>query len=265
MAEDTKKTATADEAKEIPVEPIQESQLPSDEQQTAEVEPERETSEGLPEDASERTRREFDKLTGSNKELADELREERIRREYYESLFSSMKQQEPEPESIIDPNTGLPSEQVLTDIQRKAQDASQRAERAEKAIQNIEREQENRTVYQAFPELNPDGKSFNKDLHVLTKSIALQSMVEPGDFGGKQLSFMEAVVKAKEMLGLEKQQAAKEAIESLEPKEQASLEAQGSSGRRQPDDLDELRRVSRAPGDKGQEARIKRFESMTQE
>ena len=260
MAEDTKKT------KEEPALPAQEPELSTGEQQQAEVEPERETSEeGLPEETSERTKREFDKLTGSNKDLAEQLRDERVRREYYESLFNSMKQPEPEPNPIIDPNTGLPSEQVLTDIQKKTLEASQRAERAEQAIQNIEREQENRTVYAKYPELNPDGESFNKDLHVLTRSIALQSMVSPADFDGKQLSFMEAATQAKKMLGLEKEQVIKETIEGLEPKEQGSLEAQGSSGRRQTDDLDELRRISRRPGDAGQEARIKRFQKLTQE
>lgn len=257
MAEDTKK------AQDTPVTPTQEPELPTGEQQTAEVEPERETSEGLPEEASERTKREFDKLTGSNKELADQLKEERVRREYYESLFNSMKQDVPAEQPIVDPETGLLSEQVLTDIQKKAQEASQRAERAEKAIQEIERTQENRAVYGAFPELDPDGKSFNKDLHVLTSSLALRSMVSPEDFGGKQLSFMEAAQKAKEML--RSKVTEQETIESLEPKEQGSLEASGSSARRQPDDYDDLRRRSRTPGDSGKEARIKRFERLTQE
>lgn len=255
MAEDTQKAQNTPES--------QESQLPGGEQQSG-IEPNKENSEeGLPQEAKERTKREFERLTTSNKDLAEQLREERARREYYETILNTPKPQKQETQSIIDPDTGLPNEQVLTDVQARANDAQQRATRAEEQVQNILREQENRQVYVQHPELNPEDKSFDKNLHVMTRSIALQSMVKPEDFGNKQLSFMEAAKLAKEMRGQPNPQAVKEAVESMESKEQASLEAQGGS-RRPVEDYDNLRRLSRRPGEEAQRARIERFNKITQ-
>src|SRR3990167_645076 len=179
------------QAENNPVAETQEPAVPTGEQQTEETKKKvEEPKEGLPEEVKERTKREFDKLQTN-------LREERTRREYYESLFQQMQPQE-QPK-FVDPVTGLLDEQALTNLSKQTQEASNRAAQAEKRVLEYQRDQENNAVYAIHPELNPDGKSFNKDLHVLTKSVALQSMVAPDDFGGKQLSFMEAVEYAKKM------------------------------------------------------------------
>ena len=222
-----------------------ESPMPSEEQKTpepTEVKP-TEEKEGLPEDAKERTRQEFEKMR-------EKLREERTRREYLETVFNSMqpKKAEPEIKPIYDPNTGLLDENALTDIQRRTLAAEDRAKRAEEAVQSYERNQENKETYAAYPELNPEDDRYNKTLHNLTRSIALDSMVNPNDYSGKQLSFKEAAQIAKKTMGTSvdqiKKEAAKEAIEQLTPKEQASLEATGSTTRRQQasGSIEELRR-----------------------
>ena len=138
---------------------------------------------------------------------------------------------------MVDPETGLLNEQAVSHRDRLILEANARASRAEEAAQNYIREQENRDTFIAFPELNPEGEKFNKPLHNLTRSIALDSMVNPQDYGDRQLSFKQAADLAKKTMGTSveevKKEAAKEAIERLTPKEQASLEATGSTTRRQ--------------------------------
>lgn len=230
---------------EEPVKETPESPMPSEEQKTPEpieVKPP-EVTEGLPEDAKERTKQEFEKMR-------EKLREERTRREYLETVFNSMQTKKAEPEitPIYDPSTGLLDEKALTDVQRRTVAAEDRAKRAEEAVSSYLQDQENRETYAAFPELNPEAEKFNKTLHNLTRSIALDSMVNPTDYGGKQLSFKDAADIAKKTMGTSveqiKKEAAKETLEQLTPKEQASLEATGSTTRRQQalGSLDELKR-----------------------
>lgn len=247
MAEDTQ------QAQEIPVTETQESPMPSEEQKTEIVEePIKETSTGLPDEAKERTKREFDKLQ-------TQLREERARREYYQNLFSQVPQNQ---QPIVDPNTGLPDEQVLTQVQREAAEARSRAERAERAIQHMENQQ----VYQVHPELNPDGKEFNQQLHNLTRSISLDSMMNPESYGGKDLTFMEAAQKAKDILGKRaeevRKQTTQEVTEQFTAKEQASLDAGGNGRRPSEPDLASLRLASRGNDDGAKQARIARFRKI---
>ena len=237
--------------------------MPAGEQQTevSETKQVEEPKEGLPEDARERTKREFEKLQTN-------LREERTRREYYEQLFQQMQPQE-EQLKFVDPLTGLPNEEALANLSKQTQEAIQRAQKAEQIALQNQIDQENKTVYTVHPELNPDNKSFNQDLHNLTRSFLLDSMVNPDGYEGKNLSFMDAAEKAKKLIGTNleeaKKQGATEAIEQLTPKEQASLDAVGSPSRRSDvnDDLDTLRQKSRDRGEEARLARIERFNRIT--
>ena len=240
----------------------QQSAMPTDDQKTTGTEVSGEAAQGeetsqtadepvLPEGVKERTAREFDKLQS-------QLREERAKREYLETVWSSMKpKEEPKAEvmpPIYDSQTGLLNEQALTDLQRQSLEAQQRAARAESTIQSYMEEKEKLETYSVHPELNPDGKSFNKDLHVATRRILLDSMVNPQDYG-KQLSFKEAGDLAKKVsqpaVEAAKAEGAKEALEQLTPKEQAALEATGSPNRRNElsSNIDDLRYKTRK-GDK---------------
>jgi len=249
MAEDTK-------AQKEPEKKTQVAPMPSAEQKTPEssdVVVKETTStekveEGLPEDASDRTKHEFDKLQ-------QQLRDERTRREYYESVFQSMQTQKPEqPKSVpvYDPETGLVNEQAFTDLQKQSLEATARAERAETAVQQYLQDQEEKQVYQKYPELNPNlAKTHNKTLHVKVRRLMVDSMLNPNDYGGKQIGFMEAADLAKEddtsAVEQAKKEGAKEAMEQLTPKEQASLEAVGTPGRRTElsSDLEELKILTR--------------------
>ena len=255
-----------------PVTDPQESPMPSDKQQEVDSsEPskgEEELSEGLPEDAKERTKREFEKVKQDRDEYRKSLQEERARRKYYETLVSQAKPQKQEPQvQFIDPLTGLPNEEALTTLSRQSQEALQIAQEARQRNLELQRDQENKAVYAVYPELNPDAKEFNQDLHNLTRSIALDSMLNPNEYGNKELSFSDAATRAKKILlgntEVIKQQAATEAIEQLTPKEQASLAADGSPSRRgMTEDLDELRARSRGKDEAARLARIERFNKI---
>lgn len=157
---------------------------------------------------------------------------------------------------LVDPNTGLLDEKALAERDRLLMESQQRAERLERTVQDSQKsqaqrdaDQENNEMYQEFPELVPDSKDFSKELHALTRAIYLDAMTNPGDYG-KQLRGVEAAQRAKAILmkntDQAKQQGAQEALEKLSPKEQAALEATGSSGRRtQVNNIDELRRQTR--------------------
>lgn len=238
------KTQTGQEIK--PVNDTQEVAVPTTEQKTSEPVVEQQVTEsGLPNEASERTKHEFEKLQ-------TQLHEERRRREAVENAFKSMQPAKTETVAPLYDENGYLNEQALTDVQQRAIAAEKRAAAAEQSIKGYMEYQEKARVYEAYPELNPEGKTHDKEFHKETRRIALDSMLNPDDYGGKQLSFKEAADLAKGKLtkGIDavKKEAAQEAIEQLTPKEQAALEAVGTPGRRDViagERLDDLRTRSR--------------------
>ena len=213
-------------------------------------------TEGVPESASERTKREFEKLR-------QKLREEREARQQIEQAYRTvMPKKQPVTEKpmelspLVDPQTGLLNEEALAQRDKLLLEAQERAKSAEKtAKQAIEDSQqrllqsEEKEMFAEFPHLDPQSDKFDKKLHRLTRSIKLDSMLNPDDYEGKQLSGVEAARLAKEQLKdlkSVKAEGAQEAIDQLTPKEQAALEATGTPARRQQTiSLDDLRRRSR--------------------
>jgi len=253
MAEDTR----ADVQQDTPVNDTQESAVPTEEQKITEPVVESKVTDGLAEDASDRTKVEFDKVQS-------QLREERQRREALESAFKSMQTQPATQEPIYDPNTGLLNEQVFSDTQRRAIEAEKRAVKAEESIQGYLKQQEEKEAYTAHPWLNPEDKTaHDKQRYNLAVGVALSSMVNPKDFGGKQLNLKEAgdFVAGLTSAQVEKakKEGATEAIEQLTPKEQATLEAVGSPSRRTESfgNLDDLRRRTRKGDDSALFERLK--------
>ncbi len=242
------------QAEEQVVTETPQSPMPSDEQKTPEsqevgqdapqeesVKPESE--QVLPDEAKDRTKREFEKLRR-------DLHAERTRREQLESRFQSMQPKAPALPPVYDPETGLLNEQALSQRDRLTQEALERAARAEEAVSNYEKVQEERELYSSYKELDPNSEKFDEELSHQVAAIKLHSMVSPEIYGGKQLSGKEAAdflsKRGQKALEVVKQQGAKEAIEQLSPKEQAALEATSSSGRRtQVSNLDDLRSRSR--------------------
>lgn len=221
MAEDTQ------QAQDVPVTDTPDAPMPSADQLESapqgEVTPEAASTQtdetGLPKEAAERTKREFEKLRS-------QLREERARRQYVESVYNQPAQVQPQPDQFADPN--------LTAIQQQAYLAQQEALRTRQELQSFRDEQENQATYAKFPSLNPDAKEFDKTLHVATRRVLLDSMLNPDDYGG-QLSFVQAAELAAGMTPQQQQQletarteGAKDAMTRLSPKEQAALEATSS-------------------------------------
>lgn len=246
-----------------PVKETQGSAMPTDEKKTQPTEtvsstvPEKEEAAtetsvgGLPETASDRTRREFEKLR-------DDLRTERAKRQYIEQVYQSMqpKKEESKLPPVYDPQTGLLNEEAFSQRDKRLQEAEERARRAEDSVQQYISEQEAREAYVSHPGLDPDGKVYNHTLHVEARRLMLDSMMHPEDYGRKQLSLKEAgdiaAGKIKSSLEAAKKEGAVEALEKLTPKEQASLEAVGTSGRRTQvaGDLETLRDLSLSSDEK---------------
>ena len=178
----------------------------------------------LPEDAKERTRREFEKVR-------TQLQEERARREYYESVFNSMQPKAEEaPTPIIDPDTGFTNVDALNDVQKRSLEAERRANEALQAVKGYEEQRENREVYQAFPELDPnDGAKHDKQFHIQVRQTLLDSMLNPDDYNGRQLSFMDAARMVSQNRQVKTEQPKQDQTEA---KEQVSVEPAGNTGRR---------------------------------
>lgn len=247
------------------IEPVNDTQdvaTPTTEQKTTGSE---QVPNELPNEASERTKARFDELT-------TQLKEERQRREALEGAFKTLK---PEAKSeatqpIYDPDTGLLNEQALNNVQSRAIEAERQAQETKKQLDQLlegqkkqSQEREDMEAFTAHPELDPKHEKFNKDLRDMTASLMLQSMVHPEQFGDKQLSHKEAGDKAKELVakisGNVATEAAKEAIEQLSPKEQAALEATGSSKRSDVADMTDLKRQTRKGSDDALVERLRRM------
>ena len=236
-----------DEAQQNPVNDTQDAAMPTADQQTTnvvtsgtdapkEVTVQDKDTSGLPDEVKDRTKREFEKIK-------DQLREERVRREYLEASFQAMQTPHPDPTPFVDPITGFVNEQALAEVQQRAQTADERAKRAEATVQQYMYQQEERDAYQAHPELKD--KTFMNQ----ARGIMYDSQVNPQEYG-KQLSIKEAADYLKSLTAPVTEQAkaegSKEALEQITPKEQASFAAEGSRGVSDSgDDLEQLQYRSR--------------------
>lgn len=273
------------EAQKEPVTETQDAPMPSADEKTTPVEgqgqvkqddvqrlPEVTPTGELPDGVKERTQREFEKLTS---QLHDEKQQRQRLEDIFKTIATPVQQsvpQQPQQVPVYDPTTGLLNEDALAATQKAAWEASQRAVRAEEAVQRYVQDQEAREAFQAHPELDPQGrfgKEFDQELHVATRRILTDAMLNPTDYGGRQLSFKDAGDLAKRQIQTKvdaatqvaKEEGAKEAIEAIAPKEQAALEAEGASGRvvSLPADEQELIMQSRKGNIDAMAARVSRF------
>ena len=283
----------------MPEKDTQEPAMPAGEQKTTDVSaqeevaqerlpetPEQTEQQELPDEVKERTRLEFEKLKENNQKLFSELKEERGSRQRLEDIFKSITAQPQaqapqvqQPVPVYDPTTGLLNEEALNNTQNTALDAQRKAEEAQAAalkqqqeFQKYLQDLEAREAFTAYPELDPrglSGKPHDKELHIETRKVLMDSMLNPDDYGGKQLSFKQGADLAKAKLTQKveeirkeaKQEGAAEAIESISPKEQAALEAGGvrSSGDLSPEEEQDLVLASRKGDVNALAARVSRF------
>ena len=249
MDKDTRAINTAENA-------TQPESMPSSEQKTAESEQTDSPAQSnevqtnvsedkemtLPEGTSERTAQQFEKLKETNRVLKEQLESQTIEPL---SPFPSVPQTPSKgPDQYYDPDTGIIGIDYLRDLERDLQRTKQNVQ----TIQAQSDQQQESEAYAKYPELKTDPKLRN-----LVQATVVQSMINPQAFGGKQLSLTEAAeyVKTPSNSDIKKaeQQGAKEAIESLTPKEQASLEATGRSDKRSSAETQEALRQRTRRGD----------------
>ncbi len=204
---------------------------PSSEKSEAGTAPQNAT---LPEGVKERTTLEFEKLkTQLREERAQRLRAERINKLY------------PTANQVPFSNPAEPTYQTDADrISRAEQMAQQAYLQSQRMVKENDAKQESE-AYDAHPELDPKKKEFNEDYQRAVIGYLASVMAE-----GKSMSLKEAATRVKSFAKAEvkkaQEQGVTQAIESLTPKEQASMEATGRSDRRvQIGGLEELRRQSR--------------------
>ncbi len=161
---------------------------------------------------ADRTKEQFEKLTGSNQTLNQE--NERLRKEL-ESLKAPAPAPLPQPtvqQSIqqaqasgvnpaayveVDPNTGerfvneTKLEKVLSDIQSKTSQVEQNFQTYVKTAEETRLQQQRELAFKAHPELEPGKEGFNKDFYRRVKETIYGSMLDPAEYG-KVLSIKEA-------------------------------------------------------------------------
>ena len=232
---DQPKAIKKPESAETPTGPMPSSkQTPSSDELTS---PEK-TGEGetdtkddltLPESVKERTAEQFEKLK-------NELREEKERRLRSERVFQQMNQTQtqsaPSEVDYFDPETGeVDVNKLKADISQTKLEAKQAMNAAQRIISENDRKQES-VAYKSHPELDPGDKSFNEDFQKAVIGYLANVYAE-----GKNITLKQAADKVKSFNKVDIKKAqetgAAEALESLSPKEQASLEATGRSDRRQ--------------------------------
>ena len=233
MIDDQQADKPADAQGEQPNEPIQQEEpMPSSESKEP-VDAQGQVDE-LPEDVSERTREQFNKLKEANKALKEQL----AKKEEIEPIFDSMR-----PKS----QTGLTQGQLdqVTDIDLEGNKfinedklsnllatSTQKAEDAIAQVNRFIEDQQTREAFTAIPQLDPKKTEFDPELHRATRAYILDSMMNPKEYNGKQLSYREAGELAMKATKAEIAKVEQEAAQQMSDKEQGSLEASGRSDRR---------------------------------
>lgn len=204
----------------------------------------------LPQETSQRTTEQFDKLKDHNRRLAEAnqlLQQELARKEQIAQQFAPTQQQPQAPTQQptadqfveIDPITG---EQFVNEpaLKRAVEEARQQATQATQVVQsyiqrqNMEEERrQTEEAYKSYPGLNPNRPdTYDAELVKHTRAFLMDSMMTPADYGGRPLSYKEAADLAQGMRGgapAGTVQEAQQTKENLERRAQASAVPQGVS------------------------------------
>lgn len=189
------------------------SKEPTDEVQEETQEPE------LPDDAKERTKREFEKLKEHNKQLAEENKQlkgqsqpipsvldypsfdmpqvsQEVRQQYmqpvampqfYPQTYPQQNQNQNQSQQLVD-EQGYVNADVLNkrleasdNAVRRAEEAERRAIEAQQRIARFEQDNETKALYQAYPELDPlNSGVFNRDAYELVRNELTSQIVSTG-------------------------------------------------------------------------------------
>lgn len=241
MADDTQAQPAASDQQQAPMPSADKQEAPKQEQvgfseqasPTGESKPEQQ-AQALPEGVKERTSEQFEKLkTQMAAERERRLKLENALRE--QQVAPTQAKQDPKNPEWYNPET---QEVDVGALNTHMSQLEQRALRAEQAAQGVATQNtaaQEREAYAAHPELDPGSDKFNEDFHSVVRGYLTDAML-----GGKQVSFKEAADKIRS-IGLgkldqkveeAKEAGAKQAMENLTPKEEATLAATGRPDRR---------------------------------
>lgn len=164
-----------------------------------------EVSENLPEDASDRTREQFEKLKQSNKEMAERLRQLETSQAPTESVLDSLtpKQATQTPviegfspqqtqdafDKLVDSNGYVDLallKSTMAESRKRAEEATKTANAALQELQQYTKNDQTRQTHAKYPELDPSSKSFDPNFYRLVKNELIGQMTQ-----GRQ-NFMEA-------------------------------------------------------------------------
>ena len=150
----------------------------------------------------------------------------------------------------MDPVTG---EVDINGFNKAIREAQTQARAARTEVRRIQEQAQEREAYQDYPELDPNAENHDKTLFRKTRAVLLDSMMNPQDYDGRQVTLKEAadIASGGDKAEQAKQEGAKEALRQQETKEQASLGAESRSDRRRAtqSSLADLRKRSRMGDD----------------
>lgn len=224
MADDTQRQDTAEEQAQQPPMPSGDEQKGQEEDSSQQ--PAQETGDsveapagdsenlGLPDDSSDRTREQFEKLK-------QQLREAKA------AAYRTQQEPKTQPvEKLYDETTGLVNIKALEDLQQRTINAEKELQNMKASSEKTARDNETRDLFSAYPELkNPKTKEA-KELFDESERIWMHSQAYPEKYGGMPLSQKQAADIAKTKMGGSKQPV-KEDAQAAEAKEQASAGATG--------------------------------------
>lgn len=206
----------------------------------------------LPEGVKDRTSKEFDKLKR-------QLAEEREKRTQYERVLGQQTPQRPLESQApwYNPETQEVDVNVLQNELNQLKQQNQTLQGTLQRYQQTQDKRQEKVAFKAHPELNPSGDKFNEEFHNAVVGYLANQYAQ-----GNYPSLKKAADTIKKFGSSEVKKAekegAKQALEQLSPKEQAALEAEGRSDRRQSvGTLEDLRARTRSGDDDAIRERLK--------
>lgn len=231
-----------------------ESPMPSDEI----AEPEEEGQ--LPEEVSDRTRKEFEKLKGSNKELAEKLKKyesETALNNVFDDLFApkatrpqvdtshlSEKQVENIAVRYIDDEGNVNVEllnRTLVEANERAKRAEMEAMRTRESVQKDREQRELQEAYKEHPWLDPKHPSFDRTAFELVRDRIVRNMIEGNKPPLVDVARQVAEVYKPIDVSTAREQAVNDFKETQAKKAQATSVQQGKGQPRQSTSLSDLR------------------------
>lgn len=250
------------EAQQVPEQENQEAVMPAADQQPSEEVtpaegaqatevPEGEKGDGLslPADVKDRTAEQFDKL---KQKLAEE-RARRLEAERFQSTTIPTASSTQEQKPLYDPTTGYVNVEELERIREANAKLEAKSQRVEARLETYLQKQQESEAFEAYPELNPTGKDYNETMHKAVRALITDSMINPRDYGGDELTMKQAAELALAVSSARMKEVAKSAkdraVKELTPKEQAALEVGSRSDARTRTEISEDIRVRSREGD----------------